>query len=314
MASPTAASAWLSCRGYQWEGRALFSHSSNNSEFSDAHMIPKEEIRTELGLCYWIAEQAHETKQCCNKEQGASYLFSPFVSCFVFLPSTSAFRNPAQNAAFQETVLHCHSIMRMFCLIWSHPIASPASLGFSLSVWHDRNPPPQFPTFRSLIPQTHSMCSIPIVTQTFKTVTLCFAQPELRAHLKKTGKSIFLIRIPCWCAWGALFFLLFLSVFYSVSHSFFSKLFSCASEENIYVFLHDFNLKASQILTWNWLFMDSSVILVWANAINWLWIYCRQSVLEAMPCGWIQIFHLNKNPTCFRSFLILIPVMLSVHN
>lgn len=144
-------------------------------------------------------------------------------------------------------------------------------------------------------------------------VTLCFAQPELRAHLKKTGKSIFLIRIPCWCAWGTLFFLLFLSVFHSPSHSFFSKLFSCANEGNIYVFLHDFNLKASQILTWNWLFMDSSVILVCANAINWLWIYCRRSVL-VMSCGWIQIFHLNTNLTCFRSFLILIPVMLSVHN
>lgn len=108
----------------------------------------------------------------------------------------------------------------LFNLESSHCISS-LSVFLSLSVWHDRNPPPQFPTFRSLIPQTHSMCSIPIVTQTFKTVTLCFAQPELRAHLKKTGKSIFLIRIPCWCAWGALLFLLFLSVFYSLSHSFF---------------------------------------------------------------------------------------------
>lgn len=144
----------------------------------------------------WLgcADEGHDTKQCFHILQKTEFCLHIFphalysslqISLSINHPKTR-FRNE-KGLLFRIAPFH----------LWL------------LSLPHNRNPPPQFPTFRSLIPQTHSMCSISIVSQTFKAVTLCLAQPGLQARLKKTGKSIFLIRNPCWCAWGAPVLLLF---------------------------------------------------------------------------------------------------------
>lgn len=66
------------------------------------------------------AEQLSKLMRLHNVVTKSRVLPTSFPFCLLHCihpSSTSAFSNPAQNAAFQETVLHWASIMRMFCLI-----------------------------------------------------------------------------------------------------------------------------------------------------------------------------------------------------